>query len=185
MPLILPLNYPDNDGEQYSRTSVTLSAIATATRAGVTQQIAPALRIEGWSSWKYKRSLKSGKAYNNKAAPQNRTRGKAEFSSTLVIQHTAWIVLEDYLYTIGATTNKGSFEQSFQLTAIAFEQALGSTRWDAIGCRVQDEDGGPDKDSDESMDVSLDLDPMNIFRDGKAIVRENTPFGQAGVIVTF
>lgn len=185
MPLILPLNYPDNDGEQYSRTSVTLSAIATATRNRVTQQIAPAVRIEGWESWKYKRSLKAGLAYNNKATPQNRTRGKAEFSSTIVLQHTSWIVLEDYLYAVGATHNRGSFEQSFQLTAIAFEQSIGSTRWDAIGCRVQGEDGGPDKDSDEQLTASLELNPMNIFRDGKAIVRENTPFGQAGVIVTF
>jgi len=185
MPLILPLNYPDNDGEQFSRTSVTLSAVATATRAGVTHQIAQAMRIEGWIEWKYKRSLKPGKSWNNKATPQARTRGKAEFSSTLTMQHTSWIILEDYLYATGALSNRGSFEQSFQLTAIASEFNLGQVRWDAIGCRVSDEDGGPGKDSDEQMEAALQLDVMNIFRDGKGIVRENTPFGQAGVILTF
>lgn len=185
MPLILPINYPDSDGEQFSRTSVTLSAIATATKGNVTQQIAPAQRVEGWVSWKYKRSLKPGKGYNNKAAPQHRTRGKAEFSSTIVLLAAAWVILEDYLYQYGAANNRGPWEQSFQLTATAFEQSMGSVRWDAIGCRVTDDDGGPDKDSDEALESTVELDVMNIFRDGKGIVRENTPFGQAGVILSF
>jgi hypothetical protein len=185
MPLILPLNFPDNDGEAFSRTSVQLSAIATATRNNVTQQIAPALRIEGWVSWKYKRSLKPGKGYNSKATPQVRTRGKAEFSNTLVLQAAQWVVLEDYLYATGAVSNRGSFEQSFQLTAIAFERNLGSIRWDAIGCRVTDDDGGPEKESDDPLESTVELDVINMFRDGKGIVRDNTPYGQAGVIVTF
>jgi hypothetical protein len=185
MPLILPLNYPDSDGEQFSRTSITLSAIATATRGTTTTQIAAAQRIDGWVSWKYKRSLKPGKGYNNKAAPQIRTRGKAEFSSTLVLLAAQWVILEDYLYTVGAAKNRGPWEQSFQLTATAFEQSMGSVRWDAVGCRVMDDDGGPDKESDEPLESTVELDVMNIFRDGRGIVRENTPFGQAGVILTF
>ena len=61
MPMVPILNYPDTDGARYSRTSVDLSIVATKTIANVTQQIAPALRIEGWTYWKYKRSLKPGK----------------------------------------------------------------------------------------------------------------------------
>ena len=95
MPLILPLNYPDNDGEQFSRTSVTLSAVATATRAGVTQQIAQAMRIEGWIEWKYKRSLKPGKSWNNKATPQARTRGPVRNSDHAgpAVSSTRWAVV--------------------------------------------------------------------------------------------
>lgn len=185
MPLILPLRYPDNDGEEFSRTSVQLSAICTATTGAVTQQIAPALRLEGWVSWKYKRSLKPGKGKNSRATPQVRTRGSAEFTNTLVLLAAQWSVLEDYLGDVGAANGRGPFEQSFQLTAIAFEQRRGSIRWDAIGCRVTDDDGGPEKDSDDPLESTLEIDCMNMFREGRAIVRDNTPYGQAGAIVTF
>lgn len=185
MPMVAILNYPDTDGARYSRTSVDLSIVATKTVANVTQQIAPALRIEGWTYWKYKRSLKPGKGYGHRAAPQTRTRGKLEPSSEFGCYMEDYILIERYLGVVGATQGKGPWEQSFQMTATLFEIGLGTTRWDAIGCRIQEDGSGPEKDSDDELETALQLDVMNIFRDGLSVVRENTPFGQAGVLITF
>ncbi len=185
MPMISILNYPDSDGHRYSRTSIALSMIATQTVGNVTSQIAPALRIEGWLAWKYKRSLKPGKGWGSKAAPQTRTRGKFEPSSELTTYMEDYILIERYLDLIGSARGRGAFEQPFQLTATLFELGLGTTRWDAIGCRIMEDGSGPEKENDDELEVPMQLDVMNVFRDGRSVVRENTPFGQAGVILTF
>jgi hypothetical protein len=159
--------------------------IATTQVGGVTSAIAPALRIEGWLAWKYKRTLTPGKGWGSRAAPQTRTRGKFEPSSELTTYMEDYILIERYLTIIGATKGRGAFEQSFQLTATLYEAGLGTTRWDAIGCRIKEDGSGPDKESDDELEVAMQLDVMNIFRDGQSVVRENTPFGQAGIIITF
>jgi len=185
MPMVPILNYPDTDGHRYSRSSIALSMIATQQVAGATSQIAPALRIEGWLSWKYNRKLTPGKGWASRAAPQTRTRGKFDPSSELTTYMEDYILIERYLDAVGATRGKGAFEQSFQLTATLYEAGLGTTRWDAIGCRIEEDGSGPDKDSDDELECALKLNVMNVFRDGRSVVRENTPFGQAGVLINF
>jgi len=184
MPMIPILNYPDIDGARYSRTSVDLSATATQTVQGVTSQIAPSLRIEGWTSWTYSRELVPGKSWGHRAKPQTRTRGKFTPASELGLFMEDYILLERYLGLVGAARGRGAFEQSFQLTATLFELALGTTRWDMTGCRIEKDGSGPEKENDDELEVKLTLNVMDIFRDGQSVVFENTPFGQVGVIVT-
>jgi hypothetical protein len=185
MPMILPLNYPDTSGADYSRTSVELSLVATAGAGRAVSQIAPALRVEGWTSWTYSRTLTPGKGYGHRAVPQVRTRGKLELETALGVYMTQYNVIEDYLAAVGATRMRGPWEQSFQLTATLYEFGLGTIRWDAIGCRIKKDGSGPEKENDDDMEVKMDLDVMNIFREGRSVVWENTPIGQAGVILTF
>jgi hypothetical protein len=186
MPGMIPiLNYPDIDGARYSRTSVDLSATPTATVGGVTSQIAPSQRIEGWTSWKYSRKLTPGVGWSHRAAPQTRTRGKFEPGGTLGLYMEDYILLERLLDAVGRTRGKGAFEQAFQLTGTLYEAGLGTTRWDMIGCRIMEDGSGSEKGNDAEFEVECQLSVMNIFRDGVAVVRENTPFGQAGVIITF
>lgn len=185
MPMIEILNYPDTDGARYSRTSVDVAVCASRTIQGVTQPALPALRIEGWTSLTYKRSLKPGKTWTHRAKPQGRTRGKFDPSAEFGLMMEDYILLERYLATAGAQIGIGPFEQSFQLTATLYEAALGDTRWDIIGCRISEDGGGPGSDSDEELEVKLTLDVMDIMRDGQSAVYENTPFGQVGVLLTF
>ena len=185
MPMVPILNYPDTDGARYSRTSVDVSICATRTVNGVAAPVAPALRIEGWTSLTYKRSLKPGKGWTHRAKPQTRTRGKFDPSMEFALMMEDYVLLERYLATAGAGFGKGPFEQSFQLTAILYEVALGATRWDGIGCRIEEDAGGPGSDSDEELEVKLTLNVMDVMRDGQSAVYENTPFGQAGVLLTF
>lgn len=185
MPMVPILNYPDTDGARYSRTSVDVSIVATRTFNGVTSQAAPALRVEGWTSLTYKRSLKPGKTWTHRAKPQGRTRGKFDPSAEFGLMMEDYILVERYLALAGVELGRGPFEQTFQLTAILYEIALGATRWDMIGCRIEEDGGGPGSDSDEELEVKTTLNVMDILRDGQSAVYENTPFGQAGVLVTF
>lgn len=187
MPMVPILNYPDNDGPRYSRTSVDVSIVATRSVNGVTSQAAPALRIEGWTSLSYTRKLTPGKGWTHRAKPQTRTRGKFEPSGEFGLLLEDWVLAERYLAQAGAPLGLGPFEQSFQLTATLFEQALGTTRWDFLGCRVEQDSANVDTGSDEEIDVKLTLNVMDVMRDFQSAVYENTPFGQAGanIIVTF
>lgn len=185
MPMVPILNYPDSDGARYSRTSVDISVTATRQQANATVQVAPSLRIEGWTELTYKRTLKPGKGWTHRAKPQTRTRGKFEPSAEFSLLMEDYVLLERYLSLAGAPFGKGPFEQAFQLTATLFELELSSTRWDLLGCRIGEDGGGPGKDSDDELEVKLSLDVMDILRDMQSAVYENTPFGQVGVLVTF
>jgi hypothetical protein len=185
MPMIEILNYPDTDGARYSRTSVDVAICATRSIQGALTPALPALRIEGWTSLTYKRDLKPGKTWTHRAKPQGRTRGKFDPSAEFGLMMEDYVLLERYLSTAGAQVGIGPWEQSFQLTATLFEQALGDTRWDILGCRIESDSGGPGGDSDEELEVKLTLNCMDIMRDGQSVVYENTPFGQVGVLLTF
>ena len=180
------LNYPDTNGARYSRASVDLSAIPTRNVPGAgVVQIAPSIRIEGWTSWSWKWSLKPGKGWTHRSKPQTRTTGKFDPSMEIGMDFEQYILLRRGLTAAGAAIGKGPAQVAFQLTGTLYEIDLDTTRWDGIGCRIEDFSGGPEKDSDDTLDVKLGLNVMDVLLDGQSEVYENTPFGQAGVLVTF
>jgi hypothetical protein len=185
MPMVPILNYPDIDGARYSRTSVDLSVVATRSAGnGLVAPVGPGLRIEGWTSMSFQRKLTPGKGWSHRAKPQTRTRGKFEPSMELGMYMEDYILLERYLALTGATAAKGPFEQAFTLTATLYEAALLTTVWQGVGCRIEQDSAPIEGNSDEEIEVKLTLNVMDVLRDGQSAVYENTPFGQAGAIVT-
>lgn len=151
----------DVNGHRFSRTSTAM-------------RVDGAYVLEGWTSWNYKRSLKPGKSYGNKANPQNRTRGKAEYSMDITVYEADYEKLVRYLILKSPT--KGLGEQVFQLTGTLFEFDLGSVVIIGERCRITDEDATSGDNDDENM-MKLTLDPMKILRNGVPMVSENTPLG--------
>lgn len=163
------LSYPDYVGEGWSRTSSDTSVDNT-------------FRLPGALALDIDRKLTPGKSYGSRALPQVRSRGKAEFSAKLTLLQLDYERLGDYLITKGLNLRQGLFEVSFQLTCTVFEPTLGTVRWDVMGARIMDESTSPVKDGDDGIiQAALDLDVMNILRNGKGIVIEQSPFGQIGV----
>jgi hypothetical protein len=163
---------------------VDVSVQATRAAQGVVAPIGPGLRIEGWTSLSFTRKLTPGKGWSHRAKPQTRTRGKFEPAMEFGLYMEDYILLERYLSLAGAQQARGPFEQSFTLTATLFEIALQETIWQGVGCRIEQDNAPIETNSDEEIDVKLTLNVMDVLRDGQSAVYENTPFGQAGAIVT-
>jgi hypothetical protein len=161
------LQYPDIDGNRYSRTSVDVS-------------VDNKLRLLGWTKLSVKRTLTKGKGWASRSKPQVRTRGKFDPKMTLGLYQEDYNLLLTYLTAKGALTGKGAFEVSFLLTATIFEITLGTTIWEGIGCQIEDESLEQGGSTDEPPEVSLDLNIMDCLKDGISVVLENTPYGQAG-----
>ena len=87
-------------------------------------------------------------------------------------------LLVSYLLTKGAAFGFGLLEVSWQLTGTLFESTLGTTRWDMLGVRITNEDiPVTDDGDDKEVEVSLDLDVMDVLKDRFSIVNESSPFG--------
>lgn len=163
------LSYPDYVGEGWSRTSSDVSVDNT-------------LRLPGTLSLDVGRKLTPGKTYGSRALPQARSRGKAEFTAKLTLLQLDYEALTSYLITKGQALRQGTFEVSWFLACTLYEPRLGTVRWDILGARITDEETSPVKDGDDGIvQVSLDLDVMNILRNNMGIVIEQSPFGQIGV----
>jgi len=163
------LTYPDYVGEGWSRSSSDTS-------------VDNAIRLPGTLSLDIDRKLTPGKSYGSRALPQARSRGKAEFSAKWTGLQLDYEQLCAYLISKGAPLRQGLFEVSFQMTCTVFEPTIGTVRWDILGARITDESTSPVKDGDDGIiQTALDLDVMNILKNGVGIVREQSPFGQIGV----
>jgi hypothetical protein len=168
MSMLQLLSYPDFAGHRYSRTSSTVSVDNT-------------LNLEGVLELTAHRKLTPGKTWGRRAKPQARTRGKFEPDAKMKLYLEDYNLLIAYLEEKGAAVLQGSFEVQWQLTCTLFEAGLGTTRWDILGCRIMDESVEPALDGDDKqIEVSLDLDVMDILKDGKSVVMETSPFGQIG-----
>jgi hypothetical protein len=163
------LQYPDYVGARFSRTSSDVT-------------VDNAIRLPGVLSLDIGRKLTPGKSWGNRSNPQTRTTGKAEYSAKLKLTEEDYEALEPYLIAKGAAFRQGLFQVSWQLTCVLYEPTVGTVRWDILGSRIMDEETSPVKDGDDGViEASLDLDVMNILKDGKGIVIERSPFGQIGV----
>ncbi|MES2339300.1 MAG: hypothetical protein V4537_14495 [Pseudomonadota bacterium] len=169
MPMIPILSYPDVAGARYSRTSVDLVAAEMDHR------------IVGWTGWSMNQKLTPGKAWGGKALPQVRTRGKYEPKMTLKMWLEDWNLFQNKLAAFGLARARGFMEVSWTLIGTLYERELGTTSWVGIGCRVVEVQAEPQTSSDDPIEVSIDLDVMNVLKDGVAAVFENSPLGQAGV----
>lgn len=163
------LSYPDMLGNRYSRTSVDVT-------------VDNAIRIEGVLSLEVHRKLTRGKSWGHRAKPQTRTRGKFEPDAKMKLFMEDYDNLLAYLQTKAVGFGMGAFEVSWQLTATLFEPQLGTTRWDIIGASIADESSTPVEDGDDKdIEVSLDLDVMDVLHDGFSVVNEVSPFGLIGI----
>lgn len=162
------LQYPDYVGEGWSRTSSDTMVDNT-------------LRLPGTLALDIGRKLTPGKSYGNRALPQVRSRGKAEFSAKLTLLQTDYEALTVYLTAKGAAQRRGLFEVSWYLSCSVFEFGIGTVLWEILGARITDENVSPVKDGDDGIvQTALDLDVMNILKNGQGIVLEQSPFGQIG-----
>jgi hypothetical protein len=168
MPMIPILSYPDVAGARYSRTSVDL-IVAEADH-----------RIVGWTGWTVEQSLTPGKAWGGRALPQVRTRGKFEPKMTLKMWMEDWNLLQTKLALLGAARARGFMEVSWTLIGTLYERELGTTVWVGVGCRVAKISAEPSTSNDDPVEVSVDLDVMNVLKDGVGAVFENTPLGNVG-----
>lgn len=168
MPMIPILSYPDMLGNRYSRTSgdVTVDNV---------------LRLEGVLSLEVERKLTRGKSWGHRAKPQTRTRGKYEPSAKIKMFVEDYNLLMNYLTGRGAATGLGAFEVAWFLTCTVFEPQLGTTRWDIIGASIENEAITPIEDGDDKeIEAALDLNVMDILKDGISVVNEASPFGGIG-----
>jgi len=164
----LLLSYPDFGGHRYSRSSSDWTVDNT-------------VRLPGLLSAQLTRKLTPGKSWGSRSKPQTRTRGKFEPDAKVKMFLEDYNVLVAYLTTKAAAQGFGIFEVSWQLTGTLFEPTLGVTRWDVRGTRIVSEDITPTEDGDDKeVEVSLDLDVMDILKDGLSVVNEQSPFGQVG-----
>lgn len=168
MPMIPILRYPDMIGNRYSRSSSDVS-------------IDNSLRLEGVLSLGVHRKLTRGKSWGKRAKPQTRTRGKYEPDAKMKLFLEDYNLLLNFVEAKGLALGMGAFEVPFTLTCTLFERQLRTTRWDILGACISDETGDmiPEGD-DKNIEVDLALDVMDILRDGKSVVNENTPLGQIG-----
>jgi hypothetical protein len=170
----MPMNpagllYPDILGNRYSRTSAVDISIDNT------------LIIEGCLGFSVHRKLTRGKSWGHRAKPQARTRGKFECDAKITVYAEDYNLILDYLTSKGALLNQGAFDVAFFLSITLFEQNLGSTNWMLIGCSIADENITLiEEDGDKEIPVPLDLDVMDILKDGISPVLENSPFGQLG-----
>jgi hypothetical protein len=170
----MPMNpaallYPDILGNRYSRTSAVDISIDNT------------LVIEGCLGFSVHRKLTRGKSWGHRAKPQARTRGKFECDGKITVYHEDYNLILAYLTAKGALLNQGAFDVSFLLSITIFEQFLGSTNWMLLGCSIADENITLiEEDGDKEIPVPLDLDVMDILKDGISPVLENSPFGQIG-----
>ncbi|HVZ89638.1 MAG TPA: hypothetical protein VHG72_21935 [Polyangia bacterium] len=168
MPMTTLLSYPDFNGHRYSRTSSNWD-------------VDNALRIEGLISAQVTRKLTPGKSWGHRAKPQARTRGKFEPDAKVKLYMEDYNLLMNYLVAKGQPFGFGPFEVSWQLTGTLFETTLGTTRWDILGVRITNEDISPTEDGDDKqVEVSLDLDVMDLLKDGFGVVNEQSPFASIG-----
>lgn len=171
----MPMNpaglfYPDMLGNRYSRTSSDVS-------------IDGFLRVEGCIGLQVHRKLTRGKSWGHRAKAQTRTRGKFEVDGKFTVFHEDYNLILAYLTTKGAPLLMGAFDVSFQLTCTLFEPQLGTTRWDLLGCSISDESIALiEEDGDKDIPVPLDLDVMDVLKDGLSVVLENSPFAQIGAL---
>jgi hypothetical protein len=168
MPMIPILSYPDMNGNRYSRSSAAVG-------------VDNVLNLEGVLSLGVHRKLTRGKTWGKRAKPQARTRGKFEPDAKMKLYLEDYNLLLNYLQTKGAAQGLGSFEVDFILTCTLFERKLGTTRWDILGACISDENGDmiPEGD-DKQIEIDVELDVMDILKDGISVVNENTPLGQIG-----
>ena len=170
----MPMNpaalvYPDILGNRYSRTSAVDISIDNT------------LVIEGCLGLSVHRKLTRGKSWGHRAKPQARTRGKFECDAKITVYHEDYNLILAYLTSKGALLNQGAFDVAFTLSITIFEQLLGSTNWLMLGCSIADENITLiEEDGDKEIPVPLDLDVMDILKDGVSPVLENSPFGQIG-----
>ena len=170
MSMVPVLQYPDMLGNRYSRTSSDWTIDNT-------------LRLEGLISAQVTRKLTPGKSWGHRAKPQTRTRGKAEFDCKVKLYMEDYNLLVNYLTARGAALQQGIMNVSWMLTGTLYEPQLGTTRWDILGVRITNEDIPVTEDGDDKeIEVSLDLDVMDILKDRVSIVNENSPFASIGSI---
>ncbi len=166
MPMIPVLHYPDFNGIRYSRTSTDL-LVAEADH-----------RIIGWTSITTEQSLTPGKAWGGRAKPQVRTRGKFEPKMSLKMWVEDWNLLQNKLETLGLASGLlGFMEVSFTLICTLYEADLGTTSWTGITKVATEQSTG----NDDPVETSLELDVMDLLKDGVSAVMENSPLGQSGV----
>ena len=168
MPMTPHLSYPDFNGHRYSRTSSNWDVDNT-------------IRIEGLISAQVTRKLTPGKSWGHRAKPQARTRGKAEFDLKVKLYVEDYNLLLNYLVAKAQPFGFSVLEVSWQLTGTLYETTLGTTRWDVLGARITNEDIPVTEDGDDKqVEVSLDLDVMDILKDGVSVVNEQSPFASVG-----
>jgi hypothetical protein len=168
MPMIPILKYPDFAGSRYSRTSVDL-IVAEVDH-----------RIVGWTGWTMEQALTPGKAWGGRALPQVRTRGKFEPKMTLKMWLEDWNLLQTKLTALGLPLARGFMEVSWTLIGTLYERELGTTVWVGIGCRVVKVSAEPSTSNDDPVEVSIDLDVMDVLKDGVGAVFENSPLSGIG-----
>lgn len=168
MSMIPVLKYPDMEGHRYSRTSSNWT-------------VDNALRLEGLISAQVTRKLTPGKSSGHRSKPQTRTRGKAEFDVKIKMFLEDYNLLVNFVLLKGAPLGFGLLETSWQLTGTLFESTLGTTRWDILGGRLTSEDTPiTDDGDDKEVEVSLDIDAMDVLKDRRSIVNESSPFASIG-----
>lgn len=164
------LTYPDYEGARYSRTSVDLSVDMIH-------------RINGWTGWGVERNLTPGKGWGGRANAQVRTRGKSDPKMNLKMYAEDYNLLVNYLAAKGAALGKGFMEVSFTLVGTLYEVTLNTTVWVGLGARIMKEGMDIGTANDDNVEISVDLDVMNVSKDGIFAVLENTPLGQVGVSI--
>jgi hypothetical protein len=165
------LLYPDILGVCYSRTSVVDISIDNS------------LSIEGCDALSIQRKLTRGKSWAHRANPQGRTRGRFEYDCKMTIWTDEYNLLLDYLASID-TRRQGAFGVAFSMSVALFEENLGTTLWQLIGCSIQDEVDDEIEDSHfgDDIDKHIEFDVMTILKDGVSAGLENVPFGQIGAV---
>lgn len=161
------LLYPDILGNRYSRTSVIDISIDNV------------LSIEGCDGFSVHRKLARGKSWGHRMKAQGRTRGRFEFDAKMKVWTDDYNLILTYLR---GKSSAGEFNVAFSLSISIFEQSLGTTLWQLIGCSIADENGMLVEDSlaGPELDKELEFDVMEILKDGISAGLENSPFGQIG-----
>jgi len=169
MPMIPILSYPDVVGARYSRTSVDL-LVAEADH-----------RIVGWTGWSVEQKLTPGKGWGGRALPQVRTRGKYEPKMSLKMWLEEWNLMQTKLAVLGAARRRGYMEVSWTLVGTLYERELGTTVWAGVGCRVMGVQAEPQTSNDDPIEVSVDLDVMQAYKDNEVPVFESSPLDAVGL----
>ncbi|HXJ49016.1 MAG TPA: hypothetical protein VNF91_07605 [Candidatus Acidoferrum sp.] len=153
---------------RYSRTStIDISVDNTIT-------------IEGCTKFSLQRKLTRGKLWGRAVKPQGRTRGRFDYALKMSLYTDEYNLLFDYLKRVAASA--GTFSAAFNLSISLFEPELGTTLWQMIGCSIADDSEKIVEDQlyGSDLGVDIDIDVMEILKDGVSAGLENSPLGQIG-----
>lgn len=138
-------NGPDINGIQYDFSSISVDALGS---------------LSGVKEIKYKNTLAGTKIYDlGRAEASGRTRGQLECEASIVLYRKAYDALVTRL-------GDGFMEKAFNI-AVSYADAGQPTVTDRIiGCKITGDDHSAATGGD-ALEVSLDLQPMRVFPNGK------------------